>query len=420
MKLINTFFILLTGFFLSANVSAQDTIRIAAVVNKKMISEADLESRLKLAVLSSGMELTQEIRDQLKSQILKTMIDEELKLQEAEKFEIQIPKENIDLAFTSIERSNNMEPGYLKTILAENDIPVETMQSQIKANLSWQEYIRERFHSTVQIGDSEIDRGLQEQEQSIAEPQDLIGEIFLSVESPDQDDQVKNQARELVTNMKQGARFSMLAQQFSNAASAAQGGDIGWVRRSMLEDSLKNALESLHPGEITEEPVRGQNGYYILMLRDHREAGESPGKQTLISFKQVLYPVSEIHSERDFQSAMNTMKSLSGSAHSCGLYGKIASGNKKLKLQEMKEIPFNSLMPQLKDILSKVEVEQATDPIPSDIGIVSFMVCEKKEIDPKKLSRDDMRAMLVDKKLNLLSERELRNLRRASFIDIRI
>jgi peptidyl-prolyl cis-trans isomerase SurA len=392
--------------------------RIAAVVNNKMITVADLESRITLAILSSGMENSPEIYQHLKPQVLKVMIEEMLKLQEAEKYEIQIPEENIKLAFADIEKNNNMQEGELKKLLETNEIAQEIMNEHIRANLSWREFVREKYHSNIQIGEAEIDRALQEIEESKSEPRDLVAEIFLAVDDQSQEKEVKKQAEELLQNLKQGARFSVLAQQFSNAASAARGGDIGWVRQGSFETSLRKALENLPVGSVT-EPIRAQNGYYLLMLRDQKRAGESAERQTLVSFKQLLIPLAPSTSQEQAKAALSKAAMLTQNAKTCGLFSKLAQADKVVKFQDAKDVPLSGVMPQLQEILTKLNIEEPSPPILSDIGVLVFMVCERKDIDPQAPTRDEMRALLVEKKLNLLAQRELRNLHRAAYIDIR-
>lgn len=398
---------------------AEGSTQVSAVVNHKMISSAQLDARLRLALLSGGMDDTPELRKHLEPQILKSMIEEALKIQEAEKFDVQASKESIEAAFNDIERNNNMEAGALKAMLEKNKIPPEVMYDQIRSNIVWQEYIRGRFYQTVQLDDVEISKALEEAKNMVVDPKDLVGEIFLAVDDPSQESKIRQQALDLIQNLKKGARFSMLAQQFSNAASAAKGGDIGWVRRGSLEEAYNKALTTLTPGSVTLDPIRTQNGYAILMLRDQRAAGESPEKQTLVTFKQLLVPKNKITSEFDFEKLMGKMQSISQSAKNCSMYSQMASSHPAFKMQEIKEIPETSLMPQLQEIFSKLSLEKASQPIVSDIGIISFMVCNRQVIDPKEPTRDQMRAILMEKKLSLISQREIRNLKRAAFIDIR-
>ena len=77
-------------FFATGGVRAQDTLRIAAVVNDEMISVYDLNMRLSLVVALSGLPKTLETRQRLGPQVLRSLIDDELKRQEATRLGISV------------------------------------------------------------------------------------------------------------------------------------------------------------------------------------------------------------------------------------------------------------------------------------------------------------------------------------------
>jgi peptidyl-prolyl cis-trans isomerase SurA len=72
---------------LAGPVAAQET-RIAAVVNDEIISLADLDERLRLALVSSSITDTPENRRRIASQVLRGLIDEKLQQQEAKRLNV--------------------------------------------------------------------------------------------------------------------------------------------------------------------------------------------------------------------------------------------------------------------------------------------------------------------------------------------
>ncbi|MGN6670090.1 MAG: peptidylprolyl isomerase [Candidatus Nucleicultricaceae bacterium] len=418
MKLRTIAFILMLSMSHTGLMYAKESSRIAAVANNVMITKGDLDARVKLTLLSSGMDATEESMREMRGQILDLMIEEQLKIQEAEKYDITATQDMIDAAFSQIEQNNNMPEGELKKIFEQNNIAPDVMQAQIKSSLLWRDFIRAKYNQLVQVGDDEIDRALKEMEELVAYDKDHVAELFLPVDNQSDDAKIYQEAVKFKEALKSGARFSMLAQQFSGSSSAARGGDIGWIKRGSLEKPLSDALLNIKPGDVT-DPVKTSKGYYLLMLRDQRAAGESLDHQKLISFKQLQVPVSSMTNEA-VGAAMTKARNFVNNARSCKLFSKLAEGDKSIKVQEMKDVPEGAVLPQLLELLNKQDIEVPGEPILSDVGILAFIVCERREIDPKTPSREEMKNMLIEKKMNLLAQREIRNLKRSSYTDIRL
>src|SRR5437763_14030212 len=103
---------------------------------------------------------------------------------------------------------------------------------------------------TNMVSDEETDYALKLAKDTANEPQSRVAEIFLAVDNPQQEDEVRRLAERLTEQMKQGARFSAVAQQFSQSATAAVGGDIGWVRPEQSGPEIGKAVDQMRPGDL--------------------------------------------------------------------------------------------------------------------------------------------------------------------------
>ncbi len=86
--------------------------RIVAVVNGDVISNADVDNRARLFAMSTGLPLTQDVLDRLKPQITRQLIDERLRMQEAQRRKIVIPDKAIADAIHDIEARNSLQPAH--------------------------------------------------------------------------------------------------------------------------------------------------------------------------------------------------------------------------------------------------------------------------------------------------------------------
>src|SRR5215469_783291 len=101
----------------------QDTdTRIAAVVNDEAISVGDLRSRLRMVMLSSNFPDSPETRQRIAGQVLRTIVDEKLEMQEAKRQNIAATEEETKKAISPIEKQNNMQSGQLDQVLKSQGI----------------------------------------------------------------------------------------------------------------------------------------------------------------------------------------------------------------------------------------------------------------------------------------------------------
>ena len=257
--------------------------RIAAVVNDEVISVADVRSRIRMVMLSSNLTDSPETRQRIAAQVLRTIVDEKLQMQEAKRQNITATDEEINKALAQIEKQNNMQPGQLVQVLKAHGIERSALVDQLTASIVWAKLVRRLVSQTNVVSDEEIDYALKRAKETANEPQSRVAEIFLAVDNPQQEDEVRRLAERLTEQMKQGARFSAVAQQFSQSATAAVGGDIGWVRAEQLSPELGKAVAQMRPGELS-PPIRTGAGYYLLLVLDRR-SGRAPraGRQPAAS-----------------------------------------------------------------------------------------------------------------------------------------
>ena len=82
-------------------------------------------------------------------------------------------------------------------------------------------------------------------------------------------------ANEIYQQLKDGAKFDEIARKESNGSTAEQGGDLGYFKRNDLAKELEDQSFALKAGEFT-QPIRTRQGFIILRVDDHIEAGTPP------------------------------------------------------------------------------------------------------------------------------------------------
>src|SRR5262249_21719849 len=110
---------------------------IAAVVNDDAITVADLQMRLRLALMSSGLPATPDNQQRMLPQVLRLLIDEKLQGQEAKRAGIGVPAQDVDRALASIAGQNHMSTQQLFTMLKGTGVPQSALEDQVRSQLAW-------------------------------------------------------------------------------------------------------------------------------------------------------------------------------------------------------------------------------------------------------------------------------------------
>ena len=125
-------------------------MRIAAVVNDEVISVYDLVSRLRMTLLSSNIPDSQDARRKIEAQILRSLVDEKLQLQEAKKQNVVATDDEINNALAQIEKQNNMQPGQLGQFLKARGIDRTALINQVTASIVWAKLVRRKLSKPLE------------------------------------------------------------------------------------------------------------------------------------------------------------------------------------------------------------------------------------------------------------------------------
>jgi peptidyl-prolyl cis-trans isomerase SurA len=394
--------------------------RIAAVVNDEVISVADVRSRLRMVMLSSNLADSPETQQRVAAQVLRTIVDEKLQTQEAKRQNITATDEEINKAVAQIEKQNNMQAGQLDQVLKQRGIERAALIDQLTASIVWAKLVRRLVSQTNVVSDEEIDYALKRATEAVNEPQSRVAEIFLAVDNPQQEAEVRNLAVRLSEQMHQGARFSAVAQQFSQSATAAVGGDIGWVRPEQLSAELGKAVAQMRPGELS-PPIRTGAGYYLLLVLDRR-SGRSPGPDdTLLHLVQIVFPLPVQAPEAVRRAAILEAQNAKTTAKNCEELLKIGKEKGSPQLSSEGRLRVDQISPGMRNIVLGLEPGQASQPIVQKNGVGVIMVCEKAAPSaPTIPTREEIGETLMRQRLDTLARRYMRDLRRTAFVDVRL
>jgi peptidyl-prolyl cis-trans isomerase SurA len=403
----------------AATAAAQET-RIAAVVNDEMISLGDLDARVRLVLLSSQLPDNEQVRQRVTPQVLRTLIDEKLEVQEAKRFNITANDDEINKAFERLEQQNNMPKGGLDQVLSAHGIPRSSLTDQIRSAIIWNKLVDGKLGPNVSVSDEEIKDTLARIKQEIGKSQYRVAEIFLAVDNPSQEADVKALADRLLDQIHQGASFSAVAQQFSQSPTAAVGGDLGWLTAAELPHDIAEAAQSMQAGQLS-APIRTSGGFYILGLLERRIFGTPSPADALVTLTRVSFMIPlETATDADRQKAFAAAQQVSDAAKSCDDMRRIGKERAPQTSGEMRDVKIGSLPAEFQTLLASMQLSQPSKPLQFHDGFGVVMLCERKEAPSPIPTRDQLSDTLTRQRLETLSRRYLRDLRRTAYVDLRV
>ncbi|RDD62407.1 peptidylprolyl isomerase [Ferruginivarius sediminum] len=398
---------------LAAPAAAQQALRAAALVNDEVISIMDLEMRVRLVMTASGISGSAEQRNRLAPQVLRSIIDERLQMQEAARLGIEAQDAEIDNAIARIAQQNNMAPRQFLDVLRRNGILPQVFRNQIRAKLLWQKVIAREIRREIQISPEEVDSVVERLMAQEGERRLRVREIFLSVDAGDEEQEVRATAQRLTQQLRNGAEFSSLARQFSQAATAAVGGDLGWLTPGSLPDQVANTLDEMQPGQIA-GPIRTFGGYYIVRLEDTRQIAAI---EETVNLKQIYLPLPGDAASSDIEEARARAEELAGQVDSCESMSNVAKSAGSANSGSLGEVKLSSLPENIRGAVADLPIDTPSRPIEVNAGIAVLMVCERSQSG---IDRDQIRENLARQQLDLRAQRYMRDLRRAAHVDIRL
>ena len=264
---------------------------VAATVNGRVITFADLDKQYQLQFTSSAEKVSDDQVMIQKLEVLRTLVDNEIMLQRAEKLGLMATDADVESKFAELKAPYTQEE--FQKQLASRKMSVEDLKAQLKRDLSIQKLFNKEITSHISISDRDVSDFYNANKSSFnfPEPQVHVAQILVTP-SPDPnvrnlkgdkaqtEDQARKKMDMLVARLKQGEDFREVAQNFSEDPTyAANGGDLGFVPDSALEKAnpdIRKAIQTASPGEVT-PVVHTSEGYRVFKVFSK----EPPGQREL-------------------------------------------------------------------------------------------------------------------------------------------
>lgn len=382
---------------------------IAAVVNNDIITSYDLRQRVLFMLATTGVERTEESLRRIQSQALRNLVDEHLQMQEADKFELTISDQEVNQSVARVIGRNGLDPQEVVQRLAQVGVSIETLQDQVRSEIAWQRIINGLFGQRIRISDTVIEETLNRITATANEPSYRLAEIYIEA-TPEIGgaDGALEGAQAMISQLAQGAPFPLLAQQFSSSASAAAGGDLGWVKIDDVRPEIAAVIPELDDAEVS-EPIIVPGGVYVVAMLGRR-----------VSENDTLYRLSQLRvTNDDLEIAKSQLETLRPEVTDCEALDTLADAYDDVTTASMGELKASEMGEEMAATLETLEVGDMSPAIDGPGAAVGIVVCERELTGSEIPTRDDIENRLMDTQLAQASRRHLRDLRRKATISVR-
>ncbi|HEY2177594.1 MAG TPA: peptidylprolyl isomerase [Caulobacteraceae bacterium] len=393
---------------------------VVVTVNDDMISTYDIIQRMRLLIVTSGIQPTEKNMPALQQEAARSLVDERLEMQDlrtegkTQKFDLIASDAEVNDELADIARSNNTSADQLLAQLAAQGVGAETLKDQLRAEISWRGWIRGRYGSRIVIGDDQIKAYQKRIEADSGKPQYQVNEIFIDAARAGDINAATTGAQQLIDQMHKGAPFAAVARQFSNSPSAAAGGDVGWISTGEMPAEVDQALEALRPGQLS-GPIPVKDGVYIIYLKDKRAGGSTP----VVDLKQAAIALPKSATEAQVAEAQAKLLALRAKLNGCDNLAAQAAKVQGVVAGDLGEAETKDLSPAFREVAERLDVGQISDPIRTEAGVHLVAVCAKHMGGAQQVTREQIENRLFGQELAMIAKRQLRDLRNSATIEIR-
>ncbi len=271
--------------------------QIIAKVNGDIITTADLTRGRRMLVEelkargANEAQVKQALDDQDKN-LLRDRIDNLLLVQKGKDSSISVDTDvSKYIADLMIRTKVANQEDLARMIQEQTGQSFEDWKSEMRNNMITQKVVRQEVSGKVNIKKEEVAKYYEEHKADFVREEEIyIREILLSTENkkPEEIAAIEKKAKDAVARARKNEKFGNLVREFSDAPSARDEGDLGWMKKGQMAKPIEDAVFALNRNQVT-DPIKLPNGFLILRVEDKHAAGQAALEQVENEIMEKLY-----------------------------------------------------------------------------------------------------------------------------------
>jgi peptidyl-prolyl cis-trans isomerase SurA len=255
--------------------------RIVARVNDDIITLSELQEEglplfERLRANYTGKELESQVQ-RAEREFLDQLILRRLQLQYASQIGITASENEINAALKDVLNRNNLTQEALTDLLTREGLTLQDYKDRLREQIILARLMNQAVRSRVSVDASEVEAYYKAHQDEFNQPaQARVRHIFFRTDpgaAPPQEDAVRERASRVLQEARNGGNFGDLARRYSEDATAANGGDLGVIKRGQALPEFEEVIFALREGDIS-EVIRTPNGLHIVKIEAFTKGSE--------------------------------------------------------------------------------------------------------------------------------------------------
>lgn len=404
---------------------------IVAIVNDDVISRVELETAMaatRRQIQQSGTPLPPE--EVLERQVLERLILGKLQLRAAERNGIVVDDPTLNAAIESLARRNNLTLSQLRETLQRDGFDFAKFREDMRQELMATRLRQRVVDSRIQISEQEVDNLMQSPAASSASPNDgaqqyHIAHILVAMPegaSPEQTETARNQALEILEQLRQGADFARLAVAVSDGRQALEGGDLGWRTKDQLPTLFTEAVPRLQAGQVS-DLIRSPSGFHIVKLLEIKGSSSQQQLITQTRARHILISPDELISSEAARQQLQRLRQRIQDGEDFGDLARAHSTDTASAVRggDLGWINPGDVVPAFEREMARLAPGDISEPFESPFGWHIVQVLERRQQEGTgELQRAQVREALFRRRVEEEWELWLRQLRDEAYVEIRL
>ncbi len=259
-----TIFILCLIFF-NNSINAENKTKIIAKIGDEIITNFDVENKIKTNLFLSGEEINQENVDKIKSFTLKSLVNLKLKSNEIKKHNIGSNDLAINQYLNSVKKNLKMSEMDLIVQFQAYGLNYDQFLKDIETEFLWQRLVAKTYLDKIKINDgqinSELNKILKNEKKETISLEYNLSEIEVTFENSNEEKQLE---AEIIEEIKKNG-FEKTAIKYSTSSTSLTGGQLGWINSNQISNDIYIQIKNLKEGQFSEPLKRGNTLTFIKL-----------------------------------------------------------------------------------------------------------------------------------------------------------